>query len=66
MIAPYLASFLVNLFTPENKSKIEIIKDLISTKMNYFLINTSVAITLYSNMMTFRDRNKSFKIDGGL
>ena len=44
MIAPYLASSLVNLFKPENKSQFRLRKDVNSTKMNDFLIqgkNTS-------------------------
>ena len=66
MIAPYLASSLVNLFTPENRSQFRLLKDLKSTKMGKFLINTSVRVTLYSNMLTFRDVNRSFKLDGYL
>ena len=31
--------------------------------MNVFLINTSIPVTLYSIMLTFRDSNKSFKLD---
>ena len=34
--------------------------------MNDFLINTSVPVTLDSNMLTFRDNNKSFKLEGDL
>ena len=66
MTAPYLVSSLVNLFKPENKSQFRLIKDLNSTEMNNFLINTSVPVTLYSNMLTFRDTSRSFKLDGDL
>ena len=31
-----------------------------------FLINGVIPITLFSNMITFRDSNKSFKVDGDL
>ena len=34
--------------------------------MNDFLINKGLPVTLYSNMITFRDRNKVFKLDGDL
>ena len=34
--------------------------------MNDFLINEGIPVTLFSNMITFRDRNKSFKLDGDL
>ena len=52
MIAPYLASSLANLFKPENKSHIRLIKDLNSTKMKDFLISDAIPVTLYSNMLT--------------
>ena len=63
MIAPYLASSPVNLFILENKVNLELKKDLNSTKMKNFLINASVPVTLHSNMLTFRDILKSFKLD---
>ena len=66
LIAPYLASSLVNLFKPENKSQFRLKKDLNSTKMNDFLINEGIPVTLVSNMLIFRDSNKSFKLDGDL
>ena len=34
--------------------------------MNDFSINGGIPVTLYSNMLTFRDSNKSFKLDGDL
>ena len=34
--------------------------------MNDFLINGSMPFSLYSNMLTFRDSNKLFKLDGDL
>ena len=39
MIAPYLASPLVDVFKPEHESLFRLIKNLNSTKMNDFLIN---------------------------
>ena len=66
MIAPYLASSLVNLLKPENKSQFRLKKDLNSTKMNDFLINGGIPVTLISNKITFRNSNKSFKLDGDL
>ena len=65
LIAPYLASSLVNLFKPENKSQFRR-KDLKSTKMNNFLINDGIPVSLFSIMIIFRDKNKSFKLDGDL
>ena len=34
--------------------------------MNDFLINEGIPVTLFSNMLLFRDSNKSFKLDGDL
>ena len=66
LITPYLASSLVNVFKPENKSQFRLKKDLNSTKMNDFLINEGIPVTLVSNMLIFRESNKSFKLDGDL
>ena len=66
LIAPYLAFSLVNLFKPENKSEFRLRKDRNSTKMNNFLIHGNIPVTLFSNMITFRDSNKSFKLEGDL
>ena len=64
MIAPYLVSSLVNLFKRKNESQFRLIKDPNSTKMNEFKIKDGIPVTLYSNMLSFRDSNKSFKLDG--
>ena len=66
MIAPYLASSLLNLFKPENKSQFRLIKDHNSFGMNLFLMNGSIPVTLYSDMLTFRDSKKPFKLSGDL
>ena len=66
MIAPYLASSLVNLLKIENKSQFKLIKDHNSIRMNDFLMNGGMPVTLYSNVLTFRDTNKSFKLDRDL
>ena len=66
MISPYLTSSLVNLFKPENKSQFRSIKDFSSTKMNDFKMNKGIPVTLVSNLLIFRDSNKSFKLEGDL
>ena len=66
MITSHLASSLVNLFKPESKSQFRLKKDLNSTKMNDFLINKGIPVTLVSNLLIFRDSNKSFKLEGDL
>ena len=66
LISPYFVSSLLNLFKPENKSQFRLKKDLNSTKMNDFLINVGIPVSLFSNMLIFRDSNKSFELDGDL
>ena len=66
MIAPYLVSSLSNVFNLENKSQFRLRKDPNSTKINDFLIHRGIPVTLFSNMITFRDSNKSFKLEGDL
>ena len=66
MITAYLASSLVNLFKPENRSQLGLKKDLNSPKMNDFPKNGGIPVSFYSNMTTFRDSNKSFELDGDL
>ena len=66
LIAPTIASSLVNLFKPKNKSQFRLKKDLNSTKMNDFMINGGITVTVVSNILIFRDSNKSFKLDGDL
>ena len=66
MITTYLASSLVNLFKPENKSQFRLKKDLNSPKMNDFLINKGIPVTLVSNLLIFRDSNKPFKLEGDI
>ena len=51
MIAPYLASSSINLFKRINKSQYIVMKDPNSIRMNIFLINTSIPVTLYSNIL---------------
>ena len=66
LIAPYLASPLVEVFKFDNKSQFRLRKDPDSTRMNDFLIHGKIPVTLISNMITFRDSNKTFKLEGDL
>ena len=63
MIAPFLASSLLDLFKTEIKSQFELVKDSNSIRMSAFFINTSVPIILYKNMLTSIDTNQFFKLD---
>ena len=66
LIAPYLVSSLVEVFKKDNKSQFRLRKDPNSTKMNNFLIHGTIPVTIFSNMITFRDSNKSFRLEGDL
>ena len=63
MIAPYIVSSLVNLFKPENTCQYKLMKDPNTNRMNDFLIKEGILVSLYSNMLTFRDSNKPFKLE---
>ena len=66
LIAPYIASSLVEVFKSDNKSQFRIRKDHNSTKMKDFLIHGQIPFTIFSNMLTFRDTNKTFSLEGYL
>ena len=66
LIAPYLVSSLVEVFKKDNNSQFRLRKDPNSTKMNDFLIHGTIPVTIFSNMITFRDSNKSFRLEGDL
>ena len=66
MIAPYLTTSLVEVFKKDNKSQFRLRKDPNSTKMNDFLIHGNIPVTIFSNMITFRDSNKTFRLEGDL
>ena len=66
LIAPYLTSSLVEVFKFDNKSQFRLRKDPNSNKMNDFLIHGNIPVTIFSNMITFRDSKKTFKLKGDL
>ena len=66
LIAPYLTTSLVEVFKKDNKSQFRLRKDPNSTKMNDFLIHGTIPVTIFSNMITFRDSNKIFRLEGDL
>ena len=66
LIAAYLTTSLVEVFKKDNKSRFRLRKDPNSTKMNDFLIHGTIPVTIFSNMITFRDSNKTFRLEGDL
>ena len=66
LIAPYLTTSLVEVFKKDIKTQFRLRKDPNSTKMNAFLIHGTIPVTIFSNMITFRDSNKTFRLEGDL
>ena len=59
-------SSLIEVIKSDNKGQFRLTKDPNSAKTNDFLINEKVQVTIFSNMLTFRDTKKVFKIEGDL
>ena len=59
-------SSLIEVIKSDNKGQFRLTKDPNSTKTNDFLINEKVPVTIFSNMLTFRNTKKVFEIEGDL
>ena len=66
IIASYLLSPLAKIFNPENSTQFKLINDSTSDRVNDLKINNSIPITLYNNILTFRDTGKEFELRGDL
>ena len=66
ILATYLMSPLSRITNPENSSQFKLVKDPSSNRVNDLKINKTIPITLYGNMLTFRDTNKQFELKGDL
>ena len=66
ILAKYLMSPLSRITNPENSSQFKLVKDSNSNRVNDLKINKTIPITLYGNMLTFRDTNKQFELKGDL
>ena len=66
ILASYLMSPLSKITNPENTSQFKLVKDHNSNRVNDLKINKTIPITLYGNMLTFRDTNKQFELKGDL
>ena len=66
ILASYLMSPLSRITNPENSSQFKLVKDPNSNRVNDLLMKNKIPITLYGNMLTFRDTNKQFKLTGDL
>ena len=50
----------------ENTSQFNLVKDHNSNRLNDLLMKSRISITLYGDMLTFRDTNKQFEMKGDL
>ena len=66
ILANYLMSPLSKVTNPENTSQYRLVKDPSSNRVNDLLIHNSRPITLYGNILTFRDTGKKFELTGDL
>ena len=66
ILATYLMSPLSTITNPENTSQFKLVKDSSSNRVNDLKINKKIPITLYGNMLIFRDTNKQFELKGDL
>ena len=57
IIATYLMSPLSKTINPENTSQYKLEKDHNPNRVNDFMMKNKIPITLYGNMITFRDTN---------
>ena len=66
IISSYLLSPLSKIFNPENNTQFKLINDSGSDRVNDLKINNSIPITLYNNILTFRDTEKELELKGNL
>ena len=66
ILATYLMSPLSKITNPENDSQFKLVKDSNSNRVNDLLFKNKIPITLYGNILTFRDTGKEFELKGDL
>ena len=66
ILATYLMSLLSRITNPDNASQFRLVKDSSSNRVNDLKINKTIPITLYGNLLTFRDTNKQLELKGDL
>ena len=66
ILASYLMSPLSKITNPENTSQFKFVKDSSSNRVNDLLIHNTIPITLYINILTFRDTGRDFELQGDL
>ena len=66
ILASYLMSPLSKITNPENTTQFNLVKDSNSNRVSDLKINKTIPITLYNNLLTFRDTGKEFELKGDL
>ena len=66
ILASYLISPLSKITNQENTTQLKLLKDPNSNRVNDLLIKNTIPITLYNNLLTFRDTGKEFELKGDL
>ena len=66
ILATFLMSPLSKITNPENTSQFKLVKDHNSNRVNDLLMKNKIPITLYKNILTFRDTGKEFELKGNL
>ena len=66
ILASYLMSPLSKIINPENASQFKLVKDSNSNRVTDLLIHNTIPITLYNNILTFRDTGREFELKGDL
>ena len=64
ILASYLMSPLSKITNPESTTQFKLVKDSSSNRVNDLLIHNTIPITLYNNLLTFRDTDKEFELKG--
>ena len=66
IIPSYLLSPLSIITDPGNSSEFKLVKDQILNRVNDLLIQNTVTVNLYNNLLTFCDTGKQYEVQGDL
>ena len=66
ILAFYLMSPLSKITNPDISTQFKLVKDSSSNRVNDLLIHNTIPITLYNNLLTFRDTGQEFEFKGDL
>ena len=66
IIAPYFLSPLSEISNPEKNSQFKLVKDSGSDRVSDLLMHNTIPVTLFDNLLIFRDTNKEVELQGDL